>query len=181
MSVEFEERELDSQKPSAAFIGFLLGVFTIAIAAGTGIALYDVWFNSFGIFKTVGMMLPANPDAVRDIRVLTMSGLGATMGACLMNLLGLYKHAVLRRDFGLEFVGSYLLGPFAVILLGFAVFVLVRAGLFAFGGVSDLSAISPANEVSFMALGILTGYSWDHVLLKIQRIAKEMFATNGDQ
>lgn len=172
-----ELQDAATQSRGAPMIAFVLGLYLLGLAGAIGVALYDIWFNNLSSFRSLGFSPPPEPEHLLNVRVLLMTGLGASLGACLMNLLGLYKHAVVRRDFAMRYVGSHILGPLAVAILGFAVFVLVRAGLLAFGNVNTLDRLSSANEISFVALGVLTGYSWDYVLLKIQRITKEVFAS----
>jgi hypothetical protein len=137
-----------------------------------------------GIFEILtGQLNLVHLDAAiaveQDVRIAMMAGLGASLGTCFLCFQGLFSYAVQSPNFHPRMIGSYIIGPLAVAGLGVGAFVLIRAGMFVFGGVAIVQNLTPANEISFVALGILVGFAWRHVLSKMEQLSSEMFSARG--
>jgi hypothetical protein len=156
---------------------FALGLWLTVVAAVALVGIYDIRANDFALAKAMGFRVPTDAETLSDVRIALQTMLGASLGACLLSFLGLFQYAVTSATFVPRFLGSYLIGPVAVVFLGLAVFILARAGLFVFGNVSDTTKITTSNELSFLGLGILIGFSWNHVLAKIAEIGAQVFAS----
>ena len=94
----------------------------------------------------------------------------------MVSLKGLHRYTSITKNFDPTYTGSYILGPLAAILLGFIVFVLMNAGLLFFGTSEQTNIATPKVELSFILLGILTGFGWDSVLSKIEEIVSSVFS-----
>jgi hypothetical protein len=169
-----------SDKPlggGTALLCLLLGFYLVVVATVALVGIYDIRANDFALAKSLKFTVPTAPETLADVRIALLTMLGASLGACLLSFLGLFQHAVLTANFNHRFFGSYLVGPIAVVFLGLAVFILARAGLFVFGNVGDTTKITPNNELSFLGLGILVGFSWNHVLTRIAELGAQIFAS----
>jgi hypothetical protein len=115
------------------------------------------------------------------LRLLASMVTAAFLGAVLLNLVGLHIHAAVLKDFEVEFIGSYLLGPFAAGLLAIGLFAVLQGGLLVLG--SGTQAPQTGTELRLVlfhaAVGLLTGLAFDTVVLKLDGIARELFGQNN--
>lgn len=155
-----------------SFVAFLLGVYLLAVSAMAILSIFEVLTGQFNLVH-----LDPAVSVEQDIRIALMAGLGASLGSCFLCFQGLFRYAVHAPVFHPRMIGSYIIGPLAVVGLGIGAFVLIRAGMFVFGGVAVVQNLTPANEISFVALGILVGFAWHHVLAKLEQLSTEMFAS----
>jgi hypothetical protein len=161
------------------FLALILGIYIVGVALVSIVCIWEIYFDKLNWVAGQGITLPDDMTLRTDLRLALLAGTGAILGGCLLCFLGLFRHVVLVPEFNARFFGSYLIGPWAVFFLGLTAYVLVRAGLLAFGGVQDVSEITSANELSYLALGLLVGFAWNRVLMKLAALAEELFSSNA--
>ncbi|MGH6943050.1 MAG: hypothetical protein ACREH6_02365 [Geminicoccaceae bacterium] len=158
-----------------------------AIAVGlylllcSGLTLYllgDVWTKSFLWF---GWLFPAFVPGAEESQLLALQTFayatgGAVLGAVILSFRGLHKYAVVLRTFHVAYSGSYLLGPWASGLLGITTYAMLRGGLLVFAG-GEQGALSETSVYAYLALGIVTGFSWERMLARIDDLAKQIFGS----
>ena len=178
------QRDADSPPKMSFLVGFgafLLGIYNLAVACIAVAVISEVYFDDLATIANLELPLPRDPSLLMDLKVALLTGFGASLGACLLGFLGLFQHAVLAPEFNARFFGSYVIGPWAAIFLGLSSYVLVRAGLLAFGGIDDVTRLSSTNRLSYLALGILVGFAWNRVLSKLSDIAAQMFSSGSQR
>lgn len=89
----------------------LLGLYLLVVSAASLVGIYDIRTNNLAIATTLGLALPKEVEALADVRIALLTMFGASLGACLLSFLGLFRYAVLGGNFTLRFFGSYLVGP----------------------------------------------------------------------
>lgn len=162
--------------PWVAVAAFVIAIYTLAVSCLVLGGIYEVHINELSSLKSVGIAIPQDASSFADVRLALLTAFGASLGACLLSFSGLFNHAVLNADFSPRFIGSYVIAPLAIMFLGLAAYALVRAGLLVFGNVSNLENIASVNELSYLAFGILVGFSWNRVLGRIADIASDIFS-----
>jgi hypothetical protein len=135
-----------------------------------------VWTKSFGVFERA---FPGIDFAASDplaVQTFAYTAGGAVLGAIILSFRGLHKYAVVLREFHVAYSGSYLLGPWAAGLLGVTTYAMLRGGLLVFAG-GEQSALSDSSVYAYLALGIVTGFSWERMLARIDDLAKQIFGS----
>ena len=157
-----------------------------------GVAIYDLAIGIGAVYVVTDLLLggpvagalpaiagDAGPPA-EAIRFLTLTGLGASLGASLHCLFGLYVHACVLENFRKSFLGSYLLSPIAAFLLGVATFLVLQAGLLALGeGFAEADDVLQAS-LFYSAIGTLVGFSFDAVILRIDGVTRQLFGARPE-
>ena len=157
----------------------LLAIYNLIAGAGMVVAIAAI------LTRWVIPVLPdGDPGAAANqaeaaVRFLALTALGSGFGAVIQNLLGLHVHYAVAEDFQPRFSGSYVLGPFAAAGLGFTIFVILQSGLFALGGDVAKPGETLRASLFYVAVGILTGLAWDTIILRLDAIARQLFAGEG--
>jgi hypothetical protein len=153
-------------------IPFLLGIYTLISGLLAVYLLFDTWTGAFVVFRRF-FDVPIEQERLSLLKTLSYAITGSILGAVIISLRGLHKHAVIGNNFKPSYGGSYLLGPWAAGLLAIAVYGLVRGGLFIFGGSPELKDLNEATAFGYLGLGFFIGFAWDKVLEKLDSMAKE--------
>lgn len=161
-----------------ASLAFLVGLYLLLVSASAVLAIYILGFTDWLTIERLGVFRPGAEATLEDVRCALLSGVGAMLGACVLGFVGLFKHAVTTAGFNPRFLGSYLLGPLAVILLGLIAFVLVRTGLLAFGGPDGPLSPSLVARLSYTALGILVGFSWQRMIARVATVTSQFLSAD---
>jgi len=100
---------------------------------------------------------------------------GGGLGAILHCLVGLHIHAAIIGDFSSRYIGSYIIGPFGAAFLALAMFCIIQGGLLTLAG--DISAPREilGATLFYIAIGVLCGFAYDTVVLRLDAVAKQMF------
>lgn len=160
-------------------LALMLGIYCVMVGLCT---LYLIYVLLTGeIFE---QLLQSEDATKNSLELLLISAfitmLGGVLGSVLHNLIGLHVHAVIKADFIPRFAGSYLLGPFGAAFLALAMFCVIQGGLLALSG--DIS--QPDNLVRsslfYMAIGIITGFAFDTVIIRIDSVAKQLFGAERE-
>lgn len=160
-----------------------LGIYLVFCGAFTLWFMAHVWCGSYELFRPLFPHLDPDqlkPEHAGDVLTFVNTIGGAVLGAVILCLQGLHKHAVVLRNFRGRFGGSYLLGPWASGLLGVATYAMLRGGLLVFGtdsGASGGAAIDNGSSYAFLAIGIMTGFAWERMLARIDDAARQLFGS----
>lgn len=164
-------------------IATLLGVYLLACSTLPLYLMATVWCESL---VPLDRLLPLvdlaalQPAQVASVQTFTYAACGAILGAIISCLRGLHLHAVVLGNFRRCYSGSYLIGPWAAALLGITSYAMVRGGLLMFGdgqpGDSD-----ERSCYAYLALGILTGFSWERMLARVDDAARQIFGSRGSR
>jgi hypothetical protein len=158
----------------------LIGFYLLACGAASVYLIVDVWYGRFWFYETFLPIdaLSAEQEAV--VRPLTYTVAGGVVGAVIRSFQGIHYYGAVRRDFQISYSASYLVGPWTAALIALAAYALVRGGLLVFGGVEGTEATPGASAYAYFALGILTGFAWEKVLIKLNAVAGQIFAVEPD-
>jgi hypothetical protein len=158
-----------------------LGLYLVFCGAFTLWFMAHVWCGSLELFKPLFPHLDFKPENLepqhfQDILTFVNTIGGAVLGAVILCLQGLHKHAVVLRNFRGRFGGSYLLGPWASGLLGVATYAMLRGGLLVFG--TDEVGENGVACYAFLSAGIMTGFAWERMLARIDDASRQLFGSN---
>jgi len=167
----------DNSKTSNLYLAAAVGFYSTFVGIAVCWALYKVWTST----QMTNILASTSIDDI-SIMLITLSFtmLGGMMGAVLHGLVGLHIHAVIKGEFNRRFIGSYILGPFGAAFLSLAIFCIIQGGLMALGG--EVSAPDEILRASlfYIAVGVLCGFAFDTVILRIDGIAKQMFGAKKE-
>jgi len=152
-----------------------LGIYLLMCGGLTLQLLAHVWSGSLALVQTLFPGALLEEAHLPEIQPFTYAACGAVLGAIMLCFRGLHKHAVVQGTFRSSFSGSYLLGPWAAGLIGIAMYAMLRGGLLAFGG--EQAAPDAGGAHAYLALGIMTGFSWERMLARIDDGARQMFGS----
>jgi hypothetical protein len=159
-----------------AAVPIALGIYLIVVAFLSGLLLIDVWSTRFAFFKLLLGVGQLTASQARVVTPLTYTVVGAVFGAVILSFQGLHLYAAVKRTFATSYGGSYLIGPWVSALIGLAAYALVKGGLLVFSSGEASSNPTSSSNWAFLALGILTGFSWLKVLQKLQSLSDQFFA-----
>lgn len=157
-----------------SFVSVLIGIYLLFLSCASVGALS--WLSFTGSSE-----LGLQSANLREARAGLLTGAGAALGGSLLGFVGLFRHAVLNADFNPRYIGSYLIGPLALVFLGIVAFVLVRAGLWAFGGAETIPSEELPNRLAFAALGILVGFSWRRLVGRLADISAHVLSSEPNK
>lgn len=102
---------------------------------------------------------------------------GSMIGGVMNGLFYLQYYAAERGLFEYRFIGSYLLAPFAIGLIGLTAFALVTGGIIVFATApSESNAVfTDVNLMAYVALGIISGIAWQNIMARVQDAAENIF------
>lgn len=154
-------------------IAAALGVYLLICSGLTLQLLAHVWSGSLDLLQVLFFGLALDESHLSALQPFSYAACGAVLGAIILSFRGLHKHAVVQRSFRSSYSGSYLIGPWAAGLLGVTTYVMLRGGLLVFGGEQGTADETAAH--AYLALGILTGFSWERMLARIDDAARQLF------
>jgi hypothetical protein len=160
------------------YVPFGLGVYLLLCGAAAIYLLLDLWTLRFSVLRLLAEGYEIADAQVLGVKTGAYTVVGSIIGAVLRSLQGLHQHGAVHRTFQTSYAGSYLLGPWAAALLGLAAYALVRGGLFVFGGLGQVEEPTEATYLAYLGLGVLTGYAWNKVLVKVGDIAEQLFGSS---
>jgi hypothetical protein len=160
-------------------IPFLLGIYLFVTGFWAIYLFFDVWLGNYEIISCL------HPKSISNSRITTISTLlltisGSILGAVIRSFRGLHVYGAIRGEFKISYSGSYLIGPWAAALLGFALYGLIRGGLFVFGGLGSLENPGVATEFGYFGIGFLLGFAWDTTLEKLTSLSSELIKGHPD-
>lgn len=102
---------------------------------------------------------------------------GSIIGGVMNGLFYLQYYAAERGQFEYRFVGSYLMAPIAIGLIGLTAFALVTGGIIVFATApSETNAVfTDVNLMAYLALGIISGIAWQNIMARVQEAAENIF------
>ncbi len=164
------------------YLATLVAAYQISVAIFAGFFAIDFVFGDKSIASSLlPILTPAFDKPMSGPFVLTVSG--AVIGMIMRGLYFLQYYAAERRVFSAQYIGSYLLSPFAVSLMGVASFALVQGGLIVFspqGGAmpdDNEAAMGTLNHMAYLSLGILSGFAWENLMARLTQAAGNVFGT----
>jgi hypothetical protein len=163
-------------KPFDGWIQLVLAVYLV-VCGFLGLALMlDTWSEKLRLLSW--LITPAEFGQQKAfVKTFLYTIEGSLIGAVIVSLKGLHEYGAVKGVFRMSFAGSYLVGPWASILLGAVVYALIRGGLLVFGGVTDIENASEATQFGYLGFGALIGFAWNKVLVKLNAVAEQIFSS----
>jgi hypothetical protein len=158
-------------------IATLLGLYLLLCSALTLYAMVSVWSGSLDLLHWLFPGVHLDGAELYAIQTFTYTAFGAVLGAIILCFRNLHQYAVVLRGFSPAHAGSYLIGPWAAGLLGVTVYAMLRGGLLVFG--AEQSDGGETSCYAFLALGIMTGFSWERMLARIDDAARQVFGSRS--
>lgn len=150
----------------------------------TALAIYNVVLGSAIVILVVSMLSGGFSSLIfadsaslqeRVAGFMVFMACGAALGSILHSLYALFLHGLVLSDFQPRFYGSYILGPFAAALLGVGLFVIFQGGLLVISEGTPTGSGLVRATMFYAGLGVLTGFAYDAVLVRIDGVARQIF------
>jgi hypothetical protein len=164
--------------PGEGLTAFLLSVYLLSCGVFTLWFMAYVWCGSYELFRPLFPHLDPDqlkPEHAGDVLTFVNTLGGAVLGALILCFRNMYKYAVVLNSFRIRFSGSYLIGPWAAALIGIAAYAMVRGGLLVIG--ADAGEAEGPSSYAFLSIGIITGFAWDRMLVRIDNTARQIFGS----
>jgi hypothetical protein len=158
----------------SALIPLFLGAYLLTCSWFVLYLLTDIWSGSLVKLAWILPGINLSDGHLQAVQCFSQTAGGAVLGAIILCFRMLHKHAVVLKDFDARYAGSYMIGPWAAGLLGITVFTMLKSGQTFLG---DFGAQESLSCYFYLLLGIVTGFSWERVLARIDGAAKQIFGS----
>ena len=120
--------------------------------------------------------IPGHYTIGPEVLLMIVMILSGTVGACAYSLYAISDHLGQREDFNRSFTAWYLTRPMLGGGIAFALYLLVRSGLFTLG-----TQVSSLNLIGLAGISIIAGLFTEQVLVKLNELIDTLFGASKTQ